>query len=103
MVSQQVAATKAVGGGFRRVKTSRQVKPIGINSQMLLKSKVAVVTGSGQGIGRAVVKALAAEGALVVVNDIVAANAEKVAGEIGGAGGKAVSDSNDISTWKGAE
>ena len=35
----------------------------------LLKDKVAIVTGAGRGIGRGVAKALAREGAKVVVND----------------------------------
>ena len=46
--------------------------------------KVAVVTGAAQGIGEAYAKALAAEGASVVVADLNAESGQKVANDIGG-------------------
>lgn len=56
-----------------------------------LAGKVAVVTGAGRNIGRAIALALAAGGAAVVVNARVnAAEAEAVAAEIGRGGGKAL-------------
>ena len=50
--------------------------------KMLLRNKVAIVTGAGRGIGRAVALRLAQEGANVVVNDCHEDNAKKVAEEI---------------------
>lgn len=44
--------------------------------------KVAIVTGAGQGIGKAIALALAREGTDVIVNDINLGSAEEVAGEI---------------------
>lgn len=55
-----------------------------------LTGKVAYVTGSGRGIGRAVALKLAFEGASVVVNDLDQEPANEVVDEIKAAGGKAL-------------
>jgi NAD(P)-dependent dehydrogenase (short-subunit alcohol dehydrogenase family) len=49
-----------------------------------LEGKTAIVTGGGSGIGRAICRRFAAEGASVVVADVVGERAEEVAAEIGG-------------------
>ncbi|WP_413870213.1 SDR family NAD(P)-dependent oxidoreductase [Albidovulum sp.] len=56
---------------------------------MLLRDRVAFLTGAGAGIGRAGALALARNGARVVVSDLSAARAEAVAAEILSAGGAA--------------
>src|SRR3546814_17215101 len=62
-----------------------------------LSGKVAVVTGGARNIGRAVVIALAGEGAAVVVNAHRAgAAAEAVADEVRAGGGRAIAQSADV-------
>ena len=68
---------------------------------MRLAGKVAVITGAGRGIGRAEALAFAAEGASVVVNDVV--SAQDTVAAIQASGGKAVADTHSASTWAGAE
>ncbi len=75
-----------------------------------LAGKVAVVTGSGRGIGRGVAKLLASEGASVVVNDVGAAldgqgedstPAAQVVEEISELGGRAVASYHSVATAEG--
>lgn len=64
-----------------------------------LHGKVALVTGGGMGVGRAICKKLAAEGVKIAVNDILGERAAAVCAEIREAGGKAepfVADITDL-------
>jgi NAD(P)-dependent dehydrogenase (short-subunit alcohol dehydrogenase family) len=62
----------------------------------LLSSHIAVVTGAGSGIGRAIAQGYAREGAQVVVLDINGEAAAKTASEIKAAGGKGTSFTLDV-------
>jgi len=64
---------------------------------MNLSEKVAIVTGGGRGIGRAIALKLAEEGATVVVTDILEKEAQAVAGEIKAAGGQSLAVMADVS------
>lgn len=55
-----------------------------------LEGKVALITGSGRGIGRSIALKLASEGARVVINDLDEGPAQEVVNEIRKAGGQAV-------------
>ncbi len=77
----------------------------------LLDGKIAVVTGSGGGIGREHALALAKEGAALVVNDLGGARdgtgagqsmADQVVAEIVAAGGEAVANYDTVATVEGA-
>jgi len=67
---------------------------------MLLKGKVALVTGAGRGIGRIISLALAGEGAMVIVNDYIEENAKSVAEEIKAAGGEAESIQCNVANFE---
>jgi NAD(P)-dependent dehydrogenase (short-subunit alcohol dehydrogenase family) len=82
----------------------------------LCEGRVCVITGAGRGIGREYALLLAEQGAHVVVNDLGGdrtgsgpdpsamggSPAQQVVDEITGAGGAAVANGDDISTWDGA-
>jgi NAD(P)-dependent dehydrogenase (short-subunit alcohol dehydrogenase family) len=78
----------------------------------LLANKVAIITGAGQGIGFAIAKKMAEEGARIVVNDYgvgpsgsgqIPGLAEKAVMEIRSDGGEAVPNVNSVETWQGGK
>ncbi|MHB1354875.1 MAG: SDR family NAD(P)-dependent oxidoreductase [Anaerolineae bacterium] len=71
--------------------------------QVDLKDQVALVTGGGNGIGRSIVLALAANGARVAIVDIALAAAEQVAVEVSQAGGTSIALSGDVTDYLAME
>ena len=69
----------------------------------LLEGKVSLVTGASRGIGRAIAKALAAEGALVVLGARDAAKLAEAVGEIAAAGGRAEALALDVADRSSVE
>ena len=64
----------------------------------LLSGRVALVTGAGQGNGKAIAKGLAKAGATVIVTDLNEASAKSVAAEISGSGEKAFGYQLDVTS-----
>lgn len=75
----------------------------------ICEGRVAIVTGAGNGLGKAYALGLAAEGAKLVVNDLGVGThgeegatkgaAEQVVDEIRGMGGEAVANTDDVADW----
>jgi len=70
---------------------------------MKLSGRVAIVTGAAQGIGEAIAKRLASEGAAVVVADINIEKARRVADEIKAQGGTAIAFKVDVANRVGVQ
>jgi NAD(P)-dependent dehydrogenase (short-subunit alcohol dehydrogenase family) len=70
---------------------------------MNLDGKVAVVTGSGRGIGRAYARALAEAGCAVVINDVDADVAEQTVKELTDSGAKAIAEVVPVGSTEAAE
>lgn len=73
-----------------------------VTQSMHLAGKSAVVTGAGQGIGRAVALEIAKAGGCTVVNDIDRDAAEETVAAIRALGAEAVADSHSVASWDGA-
>lgn len=70
---------------------------------MRLEGKVAVITGAGQGLGRAYALEFAKQGADIAVNDVSEENANKVVKEVKDIGRKAIAVTISVDTREGAQ
>ena len=74
-----------------------------MDDALALTGRVAIVTGAGQGLGRAEALALARAGARLVLNDLRGDGVEAVAAEIRASGGQAVAAAGDVGEWPTGE
>jgi 3-oxoacyl-[acyl-carrier protein] reductase len=74
-----------------------------MNDTLTLAGKAAIVTGAGNGLGRAESVALARAGALLVLNDLAGDAVAETAGLIAAAGGQAVAHTGDIGDFETGE
>jgi NAD(P)-dependent dehydrogenase (short-subunit alcohol dehydrogenase family) len=74
---------------------------IGDNGGMQIEGSVAVITGAGSGIGRALAREFAAAGASVVAGDVSSGGVRDTAEQVRSAGGKAVGVVADAATTEG--
>lgn len=65
---------------------------------MRLKDKVAIITGGAHGMGEAEARLFAKEGAIVVIADVLVAEGERVAAEIGATQGRATFVRTDVTS-----
>jgi 3-oxoacyl-[acyl-carrier protein] reductase len=77
--------------------------PHGQEALMPLAGRVAVITGAGSGIGEATARRFAAEGAVVVINDVEPERAQAVAAAIEKAGGRALAIPGDVTRREAVE
>ena len=74
-----------------------------MDEALAIAGRVAIVTGAGNGLGRAESLALARAGALLVLNDLPGDAVQEVAAEIAAAGGQAVVAAGDVAEWSTGE
>lgn len=68
-----------------------------------LEGRVSIVTGGAGNLGAHISRLFAAEGAAIVINDVKSDAGARLVGEIEAAGGRAVFDSTDVSTFAGGQ
>jgi NAD(P)-dependent dehydrogenase (short-subunit alcohol dehydrogenase family) len=74
-----------------------------VDEALTLDGRAAIVTGAGQGLGRAEALALAAAGARLVLNDLPGDAVQETASEVAAAGGQAVVAAGDVADWDTGE